>query len=366
MAEHVLLMQAHTRIPLLAPEAVMQHLCAHLGEHCTVTREGSKARLDAAFGTAHLECEGGCLFVKALGHDESTLAYVKMAVAEHVVEFAKPENPRIVWAGDGMASGALPFFREMHVVGAREITPRMRRLTLKGEDLGRFTTGGLHVRLLFPPAELAVPSWPSMGEDGRIAWPDGAAKLTARVYTIRSIDPARGEIEVDFVLHEGDRFPGSGFAITARPGAIVGITGPGGGGVAPADWYLLAGDETALPAIGRMLEALPPSAHAVVRIEVADAAEEQPLTSPASLDLAWLHRGVAEAGTTTLLEDAVRAVAFPVDDRRVFAWGACEHKAFRAIRKFLRADRGLTRDQHLVAAYWRRGCDADSAAGEEA
>jgi NADPH-dependent ferric siderophore reductase len=143
------------------------------------------------------------------------------------------------------------------------------------------------------------------------------------------------------------------------------MTGPGGGGAAGADWYLLAGDETALPAIGRMLEGLPASAHAVVRIEIADAGEEQPLVSPASLDIAWLHRGAAEAGTTTLLEDAVRAAAFPSDGRRVFAWAGCEHKAFRAIRKFLRAECGLSRDQHLVAAYWRRGFDADMGAGED-
>jgi NADPH-dependent ferric siderophore reductase len=146
----------------------------------------------------------------------------------------------------------------------------------------------------------------------------------------------------------------------ARPGDIVGITGPGGGETPAADWYLLAGDETAVPAISRILADLPASAQAVVRIEVADAAEEQPLASAANVDLAWLHRGEAAPGTSPLLEETVRGIAIPDDGRRVFAWAACEHRTFRAIRKFMRGERGLTRDQHMVAAYWRRGFDGDT------
>jgi hypothetical protein len=183
---------------------MLQRLCEHFVEHCAVTVEAGKARFDAAFGTALLECEGGCLCVEAFGQDETMLAFVKMAVAEHVVEFASPEIPHIVWTGDGAGNTAMTFFRQMRVVGSRDVTPRMRRVTLKGEDMARFAVGGLHIRLLFPPSGLASPSWPTMGEDGRIVWPTGEAKLTGRVYTIRSIDAASGEIEVDFVLHGGD------------------------------------------------------------------------------------------------------------------------------------------------------------------
>ena len=359
-------MHAAARIPLSAPEDVMRQLCEHFVEHCAVTVDGGKAMFDTDYGTAHLECEGGCLCVNAYGLDEGTLTFVKMALAEHIVEFAEAENPRIVWTGDGQVGGLLPFFREMRVVGARDVTPRMRRVTLRGGDMARFAEGGLHVRLLFPPAGLAQPEWPTVGEDGRVVWPKGAAKLTGRVYTIRSIDVAKGEIELDFVMHEGNKYPGSGFAADAKAGQIVGMTGPGGLGPSPADWYLLAGDETALPAIGRILAGLPAAARAVVRIEIADAAEEQPLASPARLDLVWLHRGDAEAGTTTLLEDAVRAVEWPAADARVFAWAGCEHKTFRIIRKYLRSERGLTREQHMIAAYWRCGFDGDSARAEEA
>ncbi|WP_088345815.1 MULTISPECIES: siderophore-interacting protein [Rhodomicrobium] len=359
-------MRAATRFGLSAPRDVMRQLCDHFVEHCDVIVDGDKARLVAEFGTAILECDDSRMSVQAFGYDESTLSYVKMMVVEHVLEYAPSDKPDIVWRGDGVTGGPLPFFREMRVVGARDVTPNMRRVRLAGEDIARFASGGLHIRLLFPASGLAEISWPTLGADGRIVWPTGAAKLTGRIYTIRSIDVAKGEMDVDFVIHEGDAYPGAGFAVKAKPGDIVGITGPGGGVTPSADWVLLAGDETALPAIGRMLEELPASVQAVVRVEIPDAAEEQRLASAAGLDLAWLHRGEAKAGTTTLLEDAVRGVAIPDDGRSVFVWAGGEHKTFRSLRKYLRGERGLTRQQHMVAAFWRRGFDGDSPEAEEA
>jgi NADPH-dependent ferric siderophore reductase len=249
----------------------------------------------------------------------------------------------------------------MRVLRIADVTPHMRRITLAGENLQRFASGGLHVRLLFPK-ESAAPGWPVTGEDGRPSWPGERPDI--RVYTIRRIDVEAGEVDIDFVLHEGDAMPGAGFAARAKAGDVVGMTGPGGGSVGDADWYLLAGDETALPAISRILEQLPPEKTAIVRIEVADRFEEQPLRSAAHTDIRWLHRDGAEPGCTTLLADAVRAVRWPDAGERVFAWAGCEHASFRAIRSYLREERGLTRPEHLVVAYWRRGFDGDSARKE--
>ena len=168
------------------------------------------------------------------------------------------------------------------------------------------------------------------------------------------IDVAKGEVDIDFVLHGGDGMPGARFAAEAAPGEIVGMTGPGGGTAGPADWYLLAGDETALPAIGRIVESLPAGVHAVVRIEVDGGEDEQRLASAASLDIRWLHREGVAPGCSDLLVDAVRSVAWPTDGRSTFAWAGCEQRGFRAIRNHLRKDRRLSREQHLAAAYWRR------------
>lgn len=353
-------LKASAEIALSCPQDIMQRLCAHFADHGDVAIDGACSRIDTAFGSASIEACKRCLKVFAEGNDETALAYVKLSIAEHLLHFASAESPAIVWRGDGAAGQPLPYFREMRVVRTASVTPCMRRLTLAGSDLGRFATGGLHVRLLLP-RDGAVPAWPVTGEDGRPAWPEAQRRPDVRIYTIRRIDVDKGEVDIDFVLHDGDGMPGARFAANAQIGDIVGMTGPGGGGIPVADWCLLAGDETALPAIGRIVEALPAGVHAVIRIEVADGGEEQNLVSQASLDIKWLHRYGVAPGKSTLLQDAVREVHWPEDRRSVFAWAGCEHKSFRAIRSYLRQDRKLVRDAHLVVAYWRCGFEGDTA-----
>ncbi|GLS38721.1 NADPH-dependent ferric siderophore reductase [Mesorhizobium tianshanense] len=353
-------LKASAEIALSCPQDVMARLCAHFADHGDVAVDGACSRIDTAFGSASMQACQRCLKVFAEGRDETSLAYVKLSIAEHLLHFAAAERPAIVWQGDGAAGQKLPYFREMRVVRSASVTPHMRRLTLAGNDLGRFATGGFHVRLLLPRDD-AVPAWPVTGEDGRPAWPEAERRPDVRVYTIRRIDVEKGEVDIDFVLHDGDGMPGARFAANARIGDIVGMTGPGGGDVPSAGWCLLAGDETALPAIGRIVEALPAGVHAVVRIEVADADEEQKLVSQATLDIKWLHRNGVAPGKSALLQNAVRDVPWPEDGRSVFAWVGCEHRSFRAIRSYLRQDRKLERNAHLVVAYWRCGFEGDTA-----
>jgi len=355
MAEMPLFMTASAEIPLVAPDDIMKRLCAHFAEFGDARIDGRCARIDTGFGIASMEACDRCLKILAKGKDDTALAYVKLAVAENLLHLAADEAPRIAWQGDGAAGSPLPYFREMRVVRAVDVTPSMRRLTLAGNDLARFAGGGLHVRLLLPKLSGVAPAWPVTGEDGRPLWPSDEARPDVRIYTIRRIDVAVGEVDIDFVLHEGADMPGARFAMDARPADVVGMTGPGGGTVGDADWYLLAGDETALPAIGRILGEMPAGKRAVVRIEVGGARDEQPLPTAASLDLQWLHRRSAAPGTTELLAQSVRDVEWPDAGTRVFAWAGCEYSSFRAIRAHLRGDRGLSRDEHLVVAYWRRG-----------
>jgi NADPH-dependent ferric siderophore reductase len=227
----------------------------------------------------------------------------------------------------------------------------MRRVILSCEDTTHFETGGLHARLLIPPPGRA-PIWPKVGPDGRVVWPEGEDELARRVYTIRAIDHARKELTIDVVLH--DDSPGSVWARNATAGDRVGLLGPGGGDVVPADWYLLCGDETALPAIARIAASLPATASATVVIEVANGDEEQEISSEAALAITWLHRNGQPAGSTDLLPDAVRAIDMP-QGSDPFVFAGCEQAAARAIRKHLRAERKLPKERHLVAAYWRRG-----------
>ncbi len=350
----IAMLNARTLVRLSSPDSVMTQLREHFGEHGVISGgDGSwSVVFDIGTATASLLDDGIAFSVEA--PDETSLAYLQWSVAEHVCEFAPDETPDIAWDGGTRPGAPLPYFREMRVLRATQLTPAMRRLTLSGENLGRFAHDGLHVRLLLAPASGVKPVWPVMASDGRQAWPEGDRPV-ARIYTIRRIDVEAGEVDIDFVLHEGDEMPGAAFGRDARSGDVVGMTGPGGGTLPPAPHYLFFGDETALPAISRMLEELPREARATAFVEIADSSERQRLTLHPGVEVEWLSRDGRSAETTMLLADRLRSLDPEHWQDDTYAWVGCEQTAARTIRSYLKSERRLPRKQYLVAAYWRRG-----------
>lgn len=344
-------LHVHARVALADPTAMLDRLCGHFTEHGKVVRRADGARLEGPYGAVELAAAADGLDIALACPNETYLFVVQSSVAEHLFEFAQGEHFTLDWRGDVPIQPRIPYFREAAVRSAHDLTPAMRRVIVACEDTAHFESGGLHLRVLIPPAGRA-PVWPRVGPDSRVLWPEGEDELVRRVYTIRSIDHARRELAIDVVLH--DDSPGSAWARNAKAGDPVGLLGPGGGDIAPADWYLLCGDETALPAIARIAEALPATARAAIVIEVADAAEEQPIRSAAAIEVTWLHRNGLPAGTTELLPQAVRGIVLP-EGAEPFVLAGCEQAAARVIRRYLRGERKLPRERHLVAAYWRRG-----------
>ncbi|MBB3952780.1 siderophore-interacting protein [Aureimonas jatrophae] len=348
-------LSATTRFPVVDPAALIAEACRLYAEFGEVAAEGGRGRIETVFGRTHFETvASGELLARVEASDAVNLAYVKMGLAETVAQCLADAAPSIRWDGDDAGLRVPPFFREMRVASARPIAPRMRRIRLAGENLARFGENGLHVRLLFPPAG-REPLWPHLREDGRIAWPCDEDRLETRVYTIRRMDAAAGWVDVDIVIHEGDQTPGSAFALGAQPGDRVGMTGPGGG-EAPLDRPLfLFGDETALPAIARILEMLPEGVPARAVIEVDGPEDELPLASRPGIETRWLHRAGRPAGTAGLLPQAVRACDLDALGEDAFIWAAGEFSDFRAMRAHLRTERRWPREHHLVVSYWRRG-----------
>jgi len=169
---------------------------------------------------------------------------------------------------------------------------------------------------------------------------------------VRRWDPAAGELTLDFVVH-GDSGVAGPWAAAARPGDPLVFTGPSGG-YRPdpaADWHLLVGDESALPAIAASLEALPDGAVAVVRVVCDGPAYEIPLTGPGAVDLAWLHRSGDDSDADLLL-DAIRDLTFPAGRVHAFVHGEADE--IRALRRHLLSDRGLSRPDMSCSPYWRR------------
>ncbi|MER5338236.1 siderophore-interacting protein [Micromonospora sp. NPDC002717] len=234
-------------------------------------------------------------------------------------------------------------------------TPHLIRLVLGGEELtglpvGEFTDH--YIKIVFPVPGVDHPSPMDLAairrDLPREQWP------RLRAYTVRAWDALAGELTVD-VVHHGDEGLAGPWAAALRPGDPVHFVGPGGA-YAPspdADWHLLVGDESALPAIAAALERLPAGAPAVAFVEVADPAEEQRLASPGAVRLTWLHRGGRPVGEA--LVAAVRDLEFPPGDVHAFVHG--ETTFVKELRRLLRVERGVPRDRLSISGYWRRGMD---------
>jgi len=230
------------------------------------------------------------------------------------------------------------------------VTPAVRRVTLTA-PAPVITAAGPTLSLLVPRVGDPAPHWPTVARDGRIVWPQGSHGVALRSYTARRQDAAAGELDIDFVLH-GDG-PATTWAAAAAPGAVLGVASAAPLGDAPAGWLLLAGDETALPAISRILAAAGPQTRGVALLEVAGPEEEQQLSAPPGVELRWLHRS-STAPDTGLLAGAVAALDRP-EGEDLFAWVGAESATVRDVRADLRGRWGLRRSQHHAIGYWRRG-----------
>jgi len=220
----------------------------------------------------------------------------------------------------------------MKLVGARDINPRMRRVTLTADDFEE---------LEYKP-----------GQDLVLAMPLGDGTTGRRHYTIRSIDRTARQLDIDFVLH-GDS-PAGNWARDARPGDRIEAMGPRGRVVLNpmADWHLFTGDETCIPGILGMLEILPSYAHAWAFIEIGDATDRQPVQCKARLNLEWLERNGAEPGPSEFMLDRLKAFTLPPGHGHAYIIG--ETSNVRAQRHDLLA-RGMTKEQIAAEGYWRPG-----------
>ncbi len=332
----------------------LEPILASIATHdMAVVQEDVFYRIASAFGEARLEVRPGELLLFAETSNRDALNRLKHALVGPISFIASREKLEIEWLGDDTGLTPLEDLRVLRVSHAMQLTPRMRRIVLEGENLARFDRPDqLHCRLIFQPKEVTSPEWPALDGRGHIVWPS-QRKLDTRVYTISAIDVERGEITIDFALHD-NAGPATHWALAATAGDVIGIVGPAAGGPKHAEFYVLAGDETGLPGIARILEQLHGKARGIAFVEIHGPEEIQPLARPTGIELQWLDRKGAPPGTTMLLVDAVRSLDWPSDLGRSFFWGGCEHKAFRAIHRMLRLDVGLPRDRQVLYSHWHR------------
>jgi NADPH-dependent ferric siderophore reductase len=203
------------------------------------------------------------------------------------------------------------------------LTPRMIRIVFGGEGLAGFGAGEFtdhYVKL-------------RIGE-------------RTRTYTVREWDGER--LTIDFVVH-GDEGVAGPWAAATKPGDTLELRGPGGAYTPDpdADWHLMVGDPSVVPAISASLARVPEGRLVHVLLQGDGPEDEQPLESPGDLRVQWLHGGGEER-----LADAVRELEWPEGAVHVFAHG--EASAVRALRRHLLAERGLPRESVSISGYWKR------------
>jgi len=241
-----------------------------------------------------------------------------------------------------------PRLRLLTVRAVRRLTRHMIRIYFSA-DFSDFRTLGFddHIKLFFADPQTGILTLPEANRLPGVHEP----KPIGRHYTPRAFDHATGELTIDFALHTAG--PATAWAMAAKPGDTVHLGGPRGSMLIPDafDGYIMIGDDTALPAIGRRLEELPLGTPAFVVVEVDGPEDEIAFNTLADLTLHWVHRS-ARRGPTTL-NDAVRGLFLPQSD--VHAWVACEAEQARLIRDQLIDDHGINPAWLKASAYWRRG-----------
>lgn len=224
--------------------------------------------------------------------------------------------------------------RELTVTRVEKITPRMIRVTLHGSDLADFTSLGAddHVKIFVPS---------DAGESAR------------RDYTPRRYDAGKGELVLDFALHEAG--PATAWAEKAKPGDLLTIGGPKGSAIVPDDfdWWLLIGDETALPAIGRRIEELSAGTPVTSIVAIANAAEQQLFNTSALHQAIWVERPGDRADDPEPLLDALNTLTLPTGDG--FVWIAAEASVARAVRRHVLESLGHPPQWLKAAGYWVKG-----------
>ena len=217
------------------------------------------------------------------------------------------------------------------ITAVRELTPRMRRLTLQA-----------------PTVESPRPA-----QDVEVVLDDETGRKVKRRYTIRQFRDGNCEIDVDALLH-GHGGPGARWAATANAGDPVQFFGPRGKlELRDADWHLFVGDESALPAFAALIEALPPTQRAVALVEVGDASDEIGVERDrGGLAIRWLHRGEVPPGTPNLLAAAIDELQTPPGTGRAYLLG--ESRAVVSLRSHLAAH-GIGVGQTYLKGYWNVG-----------
>ncbi len=347
--------QADTHVVMPDPKAAFDHLLEHMEESgieperlgngsVRITHEG--CRLDIGHSPRGLS-------IAVEAPSANMLYFLKEAAALHVAEVDPQSAQGLMWSDGDQSAGSPVNFQTLTLVRRAEVFPGMIRLTLASDDLGEFAQDGLHVKLMLPSDRSREPVWPSVESNGVTRWPDGEDALHVRYFTIRDVREASAEIDIDVVQHPGGMI--SDWARDAEAGDVIGIMGPGGG-VPPAGSanMLLSGDETALPALARIMESLDASAGGHVIVAFPGNADPTDYLPETSFEVHTIEPAKFRSHVRSEVERLASEKGF------TYAWFGGEFANAQDLRKLFKGDFGLGKSEQISVAYWRDGVRGDA------
>ncbi|MFV0360715.1 siderophore-interacting protein [Tropicimonas sp.] len=304
-----------------------------------VARDNSRLTVTSPLGSVHFTAEGQATHLRFEAITPADLQVLRDRYAERFEQLGVTNL--LDWQA---GSAGVPLNQMLaRVVRCERISPNFARLRLEG-DFSAFAQpgAGLHFRLLFSRVGA---EWPYLDASGIMQWPNGIGDWHRPPYTVRALDPAAQWMDVDIVVHPGGRV--TDWCGTVAPGNEIALHGPGGNRQPKAGWLGLAGDETALPVILRMVENAPAgtAGHAIVWLR--DLADAQPVETASAIRMEWR--------AAEILQDPVLLLAEfhpPAADRHLFFAG--ERELAGRARQWFR-ENGYSGGEAKAAAYWTDG-----------
>ena len=324
------------------PEELLNHIRAHVVEFgMPVTQHDAILEVDYVQSKVQFQVTSGQFEVVIAAPDATALYQTREAVI-YLLDHVFPDaSAQMVWSGEDLPTPYPPNFQIGRVLSVRRITANFLRVTIKCPNLDQLASGAMHFSLLIPPDDRPA-VWPKLNEKRRTVWPTGKDQLHRAAYTFVAFDHRSGSFSFDIFEHAGGHT--MQWAQSALPGAIVGVMGPGGGDFPTADDLLIAGDETALPAIRRILENAPETTTGQAIIEVGDAADVHELQKPKGITVKWLLRPNNES-----LSKSLSQITHIADE--TFVWLAAERDLVRKAKADL-IEKGASRAASYFSGYW--------------
>lgn len=282
-------LSAETMLPELSFAATRMVMLHEAHEHGLKVLEDTDTciALETDFGIFHFEATDQGIRAQVAAAKADWLYMLKESLVEHM-EHTVPEVARnLRWSDTDTVGGLPPNFHFVTVHSVRKIGTSFLRLRLQAKDFTSFADDAIHFRFVLPPEGLQDIEWPHVAPNGATIWPKGDKAVHKPVYTSRWVDAKAGLMDVDIFIHQGGRL--SNWAATVTPGVRIGVIGPGGGGVVEATSVHFFGDETAFPAISRLIQSMPVGTTGSATLLAANGAEcGYDIKAPQGIALNWL------------------------------------------------------------------------------